>query len=153
MVFTPKDGSGAREWEVYSFPGGGVGLGMYNTDEVRAPLMFWGCVGPGRVGRRTPAPGACEGVIGTRWLSGPWAKKGWFHRLCRPGWLPNSSCLLAKKAVFSMKQNKNHNSRLSTFLPHPTSAFLCHSHSQATRWQKWSLDYSHRARLGSHDHP
>lgn len=34
MVFTPKDGSGAKEWEVYNFPGGGVGMGMYNTDEV-----------------------------------------------------------------------------------------------------------------------
>lgn len=34
MVFTPKDGSGAKEWEVFNFPGGGVGMGMYNTDEV-----------------------------------------------------------------------------------------------------------------------
>uniref|UniRef100_A0A8C5VGA6 isocitrate dehydrogenase (NADP(+)) n=1 Tax=Microcebus murinus TaxID=30608 RepID=A0A8C5VGA6_MICMU len=33
MVFTPKDGSGAKEWEVYNFPSGGVGMGMYNTDE------------------------------------------------------------------------------------------------------------------------
>ncbi|XP_039242393.1 isocitrate dehydrogenase [NADP], mitochondrial isoform X1 [Pipra filicauda] len=33
MVFTPKDGSGAKEWEVFNFPGGGVGMGMYNTDE------------------------------------------------------------------------------------------------------------------------
>uniref|UniRef100_A0A8C6ZCU6 Isocitrate dehydrogenase [NADP] n=1 Tax=Nothoprocta perdicaria TaxID=30464 RepID=A0A8C6ZCU6_NOTPE len=33
MVFTPKDGSAAKEWEVYNFPGGGVGMGMYNTDE------------------------------------------------------------------------------------------------------------------------
>lgn len=35
MVFTPKDGSGAKEWEVFNFPAGGVGMGMYNTDEVR----------------------------------------------------------------------------------------------------------------------
>ena len=34
IVFTPKDGSGAKEWEVYNFPAGGVGMGMYNTDEV-----------------------------------------------------------------------------------------------------------------------
>uniref|UniRef100_A0A8C5S3X4 Isocitrate dehydrogenase (NADP(+)) 2 n=1 Tax=Laticauda laticaudata TaxID=8630 RepID=A0A8C5S3X4_LATLA len=33
MVFVPKDGSGAKEWEVFNFPGGGVGMGMYNTDE------------------------------------------------------------------------------------------------------------------------
>uniref|UniRef100_A0ACB8E542 NAD-dependent isocitrate dehydrogenase n=1 Tax=Sphaerodactylus townsendi TaxID=933632 RepID=A0ACB8E542_9SAUR len=33
MVFTPKDGSGVTAWEVYNFPGGGVGMGMYNTDE------------------------------------------------------------------------------------------------------------------------
>ncbi|XP_064373857.1 isocitrate dehydrogenase [NADP], mitochondrial [Dromaius novaehollandiae] len=33
MVFTPKDGSAAKEWEVYNFPGGGIGMGMYNTDE------------------------------------------------------------------------------------------------------------------------
>nr|XP_048290858.1 isocitrate dehydrogenase [NADP], mitochondrial [Myodes glareolus] len=33
MVFTPKDGSAAKEWEVYNFPAGGVGMGMYNTDE------------------------------------------------------------------------------------------------------------------------
>lgn len=35
MVFTPKDGSSPKEWEVYNFPAGGVGMGMYNTDEVR----------------------------------------------------------------------------------------------------------------------
>nr|XP_045727590.2 isocitrate dehydrogenase [NADP], mitochondrial-like [Mirounga angustirostris] len=35
IVFSPKDGSGAKEWEVFNFPGGGVGMGMYNTDEVR----------------------------------------------------------------------------------------------------------------------
>lgn len=39
MVFTPKDGSRVKEWEVYNFPGGGVGMGMYNTDEVRATLV------------------------------------------------------------------------------------------------------------------
>ncbi|ELW62811.1 Isocitrate dehydrogenase [NADP], mitochondrial [Tupaia chinensis] len=33
LVFTPKDGSSAKEWEVYNFPAGGVGMGMYNTDE------------------------------------------------------------------------------------------------------------------------
>uniref|UniRef100_A0A8C9NGZ0 isocitrate dehydrogenase (NADP(+)) n=1 Tax=Serinus canaria TaxID=9135 RepID=A0A8C9NGZ0_SERCA len=33
MIFTPKDGSGSKEWEVFNFPGGGVGMGMYNTDE------------------------------------------------------------------------------------------------------------------------
>ncbi|MCP6606282.1 isocitrate/isopropylmalate family dehydrogenase, partial [Klebsiella pneumoniae] len=33
IVFTPKDGSSAKEWEVYNFPAGGVGMGMYNTDE------------------------------------------------------------------------------------------------------------------------
>ncbi|KAM5206937.1 isocitrate dehydrogenase [NADP], mitochondrial isoform 1-T1 [Hipposideros larvatus] len=33
MVFTPKDGSSPKEWEVYNFPAGGVGMGMYNTDE------------------------------------------------------------------------------------------------------------------------
>lgn len=37
MVFTPKDGSSAKEWEVFNFPAGGVGMGMYNTDEVRRP--------------------------------------------------------------------------------------------------------------------
>lgn len=39
MVFTPKDGSSPKEWEVYNFPAGGVGMGMYNTDEVRWPRM------------------------------------------------------------------------------------------------------------------
>uniref|UniRef100_UPI00398ECF2B isocitrate dehydrogenase [NADP], mitochondrial n=1 Tax=Pristiophorus japonicus TaxID=55135 RepID=UPI00398ECF2B len=33
LVFTPKDASAVKEWEVYDFPGGGVGMGMYNTDE------------------------------------------------------------------------------------------------------------------------
>uniref|UniRef100_A0A480M6E4 Isocitrate dehydrogenase [NADP] n=1 Tax=Sus scrofa TaxID=9823 RepID=A0A480M6E4_PIG len=33
IVFTPKDGSSAKQWEVYNFPAGGVGMGMYNTDE------------------------------------------------------------------------------------------------------------------------
>ncbi|XP_029490177.1 isocitrate dehydrogenase [NADP], mitochondrial [Oncorhynchus nerka] len=33
MVFSPTDGSKGQEWEVYKFPGGGCGMGMYNTDE------------------------------------------------------------------------------------------------------------------------
>lgn len=41
MVFTPKDGSSPKEWEVYNFPAGGVGMGMYNTDEVRRYLCSW----------------------------------------------------------------------------------------------------------------
>lgn len=43
MVFTPKDGSAVKEWEVYNFPGGGVGMGMYNTDEVRGRRAQPGC--------------------------------------------------------------------------------------------------------------
>lgn len=39
LVFTPKDGSGSKEWEVFNFPGGGVGMGMYNTDEVLVGLQ------------------------------------------------------------------------------------------------------------------
>lgn len=35
MTFTPADGSAGKEWEVYDFLGGGCGMGMYNTDEVR----------------------------------------------------------------------------------------------------------------------
>lgn len=34
MVFSPADGSAGKEWEVYDFPAGGCGMGMYNTDEV-----------------------------------------------------------------------------------------------------------------------
>uniref|UniRef100_A0AAQ4PSU4 Isocitrate dehydrogenase [NADP] n=1 Tax=Gasterosteus aculeatus aculeatus TaxID=481459 RepID=A0AAQ4PSU4_GASAC len=33
MVFAPADGSVQKEWEVYDFPAGGCGMGMYNTDE------------------------------------------------------------------------------------------------------------------------
>ncbi|XP_062905287.1 isocitrate dehydrogenase [NADP], mitochondrial-like isoform X1 [Mobula hypostoma] len=33
LVFLPKDGSESLEWNVFEFPGGGVGMGMYNTDE------------------------------------------------------------------------------------------------------------------------
>lgn len=34
IVFTPADGSKKTTYEVFDFPGGGCGLGMYNTDEV-----------------------------------------------------------------------------------------------------------------------
>lgn len=34
MIFSPADGSAGKEWEVYDFPAGGCGMGMYNTDEV-----------------------------------------------------------------------------------------------------------------------
>jgi len=34
MTFAPSDGSAKEEFEVFDFPsGGGVGMGMYNTDE------------------------------------------------------------------------------------------------------------------------
>jgi len=34
MTFTPADGSAPQTWEVFNFKsGGGVGMGMYNTDE------------------------------------------------------------------------------------------------------------------------
>lgn len=35
IKFTPDDGTKPKEWEVFSYPGAGVGIGMYNTDEVR----------------------------------------------------------------------------------------------------------------------
>lgn len=38
MIFSPADGSANKEWEVYDFPGGGCGMGMYNTDEVSVKL-------------------------------------------------------------------------------------------------------------------
>ena len=34
IIFSPADGSANKEWEVYDFPAGGCGMGMYNTDEV-----------------------------------------------------------------------------------------------------------------------
>jgi len=33
ITFTPDDGSKPQEWKVFDYPGGGVGMGMYNTDE------------------------------------------------------------------------------------------------------------------------
>ena len=45
MIFTPSNGE-AQKMEVYTFKdGGGVGMGMYNTDEVG------GCHGYGKVYR------------------------------------------------------------------------------------------------------
>ena len=32
IVFTPKDGSAPRKMQVFDYPAGGVGMGMYNTD-------------------------------------------------------------------------------------------------------------------------
>ncbi|XP_034032420.1 isocitrate dehydrogenase [NADP], mitochondrial [Thalassophryne amazonica] len=33
IIFSPTDGSANKEWEVFDFPAGGCGMGMYNTDE------------------------------------------------------------------------------------------------------------------------
>jgi isocitrate dehydrogenase len=33
ITFTPKDGSPAVKYNIFDFPGGGVAMGMYNTDE------------------------------------------------------------------------------------------------------------------------
>lgn len=33
IVFTPEDGSEPKVYSVFKYPGGGVGMGMYNTDE------------------------------------------------------------------------------------------------------------------------
>jgi isocitrate dehydrogenase len=33
MIFTPEDGSAVQEYEIFDFDGGGVAMGMYNTDE------------------------------------------------------------------------------------------------------------------------
>ena len=43
MSFTPADGSAPTKWEVFNFKGAGVGMGMYNTDEVcvRCVLCMW----------------------------------------------------------------------------------------------------------------
>ena len=40
MIFSPADGGKEKEWEVYDFPSGGCGMGMYNTDEVSSPGLF-----------------------------------------------------------------------------------------------------------------
>ncbi len=34
ITFTPKDGTQARKFNVFDYEAGGVGMGMYNTDEV-----------------------------------------------------------------------------------------------------------------------
>ena len=34
MTFTPADGSKAQKWKVFDYKGSGVGMAMYNTDEV-----------------------------------------------------------------------------------------------------------------------
>jgi isocitrate dehydrogenase len=39
IEFTPDDGSKPSKWEVFNYPGGGVGLGMYNTDEVTKRIL------------------------------------------------------------------------------------------------------------------
>jgi isocitrate dehydrogenase len=33
ITFTPEDGSAPKKFEVFNYPGGGVALGMYNTDD------------------------------------------------------------------------------------------------------------------------
>lgn len=40
IIFSPADGSAGKEWEVYDFPAGGCGMGMYNTDEVSSQEMM-----------------------------------------------------------------------------------------------------------------
>lgn len=40
IIFSPADGSAGKEWEVYDFPAGGCGMGMYNTDEVSVYLYL-----------------------------------------------------------------------------------------------------------------
>lgn len=40
IIFSPADGSAGKEWEVYDFPAGGCGMGMYNTDEVGFASFF-----------------------------------------------------------------------------------------------------------------
>jgi isocitrate dehydrogenase len=40
MTFTPKNGGEAKKWVVYDFDGAGVGMGMYNTDEVKDDSVF-----------------------------------------------------------------------------------------------------------------
>ncbi|MBN3325492.1 IDHP dehydrogenase, partial [Atractosteus spatula] len=57
MVFTPTDGSTAKEWEVFDFPGGGCGMGMYNTDETSSrPVLKEALVGLGT----SSAPESCS---------------------------------------------------------------------------------------------
>jgi isocitrate dehydrogenase len=38
VIFTPKDGSAKKTWNVYDFKGAGIGQAMYNTEEVKAQL-------------------------------------------------------------------------------------------------------------------
>ncbi len=33
MVFEPANGGAPTSWDVFDYPGGGVGMAMYNTDE------------------------------------------------------------------------------------------------------------------------
>lgn len=40
ISFIPADGSKGQEWEVFNFLGGGCGMGMYNTDEVREMCIY-----------------------------------------------------------------------------------------------------------------
>ncbi len=41
MSYAPSDGSPAQHWQIFYFTGeGGIGMAMYNTDEVRA-VQWW----------------------------------------------------------------------------------------------------------------
>jgi hypothetical protein len=40
MTFTPANGGEAKKWTVYDFKGAGVGMGMYNTEEVRTKIAI-----------------------------------------------------------------------------------------------------------------
>ena len=40
LVFSPKDGSKESEWTVNNFTGPGIGMGMFNTDEVNQIIIF-----------------------------------------------------------------------------------------------------------------
>ena len=42
MTFTPSNGGEKKEWVVYDYPGPGVGMAMYNTEEVMSMKSFIG---------------------------------------------------------------------------------------------------------------
>jgi isocitrate dehydrogenase len=44
MTFTSTDGTEKKSWNVYDFKGAGVGMAMYNTEEVRV-IFRWGGIG------------------------------------------------------------------------------------------------------------
>ena len=127
VIFTPKDGSAKKTWNVYDYKGPGVGQAMYNTEEVREAEVEIGPIGLGVVG--------CDRVLSLRWQSIRGFAHSCFAYALMKGW-PLYLSTKVRRVIDAVKWEQHWHPMGEVYREgeHPSAPSLPEYHPEEVRW-------------------